>query len=79
MKAGVKAAEKLTACDERTVTAQELPAQLFTVNQIARQALVCERTIRRRIADGTLPVVRLGRAVRITAAVRKRILEDGLS
>ena len=40
---------------------------LFTVAQIAKAWQVSERSIRRMIADGRLPVVRLGRAVRIPA------------
>ena len=40
---------------------------LFTVHQVAKAWQVSERSIRRMIADGRLPVVRLGRAVRIPA------------
>jgi excisionase family DNA binding protein len=43
---------------------------LLTVDEIARQCRVSVRTVRRWIAAGELPVVRLGRAVR----VRKRAL-----
>lgn len=39
--------------------------RLWTVRQLAEAWQVSERTIRRMIADGRLPVVRLGRAVRI--------------
>jgi excisionase family DNA binding protein len=39
-------------------------AQLLTVRDLAGQLQVCERTIRRRVADGTLPTVRLGRTIR---------------
>jgi excisionase family DNA binding protein len=38
---------------------------LLTVHQVAKDWQVSERSIRRMIADGRLPVVRLGRAVRI--------------
>ena len=38
---------------------------LLTVRQVAENWQVSERTIRRMIADGRLPVIRLGRAVRI--------------
>jgi excisionase family DNA binding protein len=40
---------------------------LLTVHQVAKDWQVSERSIRRMIADGRLPVVRLGRAVRIPA------------
>ena len=40
---------------------------LLTVRQVAENWQVSERTIRRMIADGRLPVIRLGRAVRIPA------------
>ena len=43
--------------------------RLLTVGQVAENWQVSERTIRRMIADGRLPVVRLGRAVRIPAKV----------
>jgi excisionase family DNA binding protein len=40
---------------------------LLTVRQVAENWQVSERTIRRMIVDGRLPVIRLGRAVRIPA------------
>jgi excisionase family DNA binding protein len=43
--------------------------QLLTVDQLAELWQVSPRTVRRMIADGRLPVVRLGRAVRIPAKV----------
>jgi excisionase family DNA binding protein len=42
---------------------------LLTVRQVAENWQVSERTIRRMIADGRLPVIRLGRAVRIPLKV----------
>jgi excisionase family DNA binding protein len=44
---------------------------LLTVHQVAENWQVSQRTIRRMIADGRLPIVRLGRAVRIPANVGK--------
>jgi excisionase family DNA binding protein len=41
--------------------------KLFTVQQVAENWRVSQRTIRRMIADGRLPIVRVGRAVRIPA------------
>jgi excisionase family DNA binding protein len=40
---------------------------LLTVQQVAENWQVSQRMIRRMIADGRLPVIRLGRAVRISA------------
>jgi excisionase family DNA binding protein len=40
---------------------------LLTVHQVAENWRVSQRTVRRMIADGRLPIVRLGRAVRIPA------------
>jgi excisionase family DNA binding protein len=41
--------------------------ELLTVPQMAANWQISQRTIRRMIADGRLPVVRIGRAVRIRA------------
>ena len=38
---------------------------LLTVQQVAENWQVSQRMIRRMIADGRLPIIRLGRAVRI--------------
>jgi len=40
---------------------------LLTVHQVAENWKVSQRTIRRMIADGRLPIIRLGRAIRIAA------------
>jgi excisionase family DNA binding protein len=41
--------------------------ELLTVQQVAENWQVWQRMIRRMIANGRLPVIRLGRAVRIPA------------
>jgi excisionase family DNA binding protein len=46
--------------------------RLLTVGQVAENWQVSQRTVRRMIADGRLPIVRLGRAVRIPAKVAVR-------
>jgi excisionase family DNA binding protein len=38
---------------------------LLTGHQVAENWQVSQRTVRRMIADGRLPIIRLGRAVRI--------------
>jgi excisionase family DNA binding protein len=43
-----------------------LPERLLTARQVAQILNVSLRTVRRRIADGTLPVVHIGGAVRIS-------------
>ena len=45
---------------------------LLTVPQVAENWQISPRTVRRMIADGRLPVVRLGRAVRIPAKAAAR-------
>jgi excisionase family DNA binding protein len=50
----------------RHVTKKPRAAEgLLTVRQVAENWQLSERTIRRMIADGRLPIKRLGRAVRI--------------
>ena len=44
--------------------------ELLTVEQVAENWQVSQRMIRRMIADGRLPVVRIGRVVRISAKTR---------
>jgi excisionase family DNA binding protein len=46
--------------------------RLLTVGQVAENWQVSQRTVRRMIGDGRLPVVHLGRAVRISAKVVAR-------
>jgi excisionase family DNA binding protein len=43
--------------------------RLLTVDQLAELWQISERTVRRMTADGRLPVVRIGRAVRIPTKV----------
>jgi excisionase family DNA binding protein len=40
---------------------------LLTVEQVAEKWQISQRTVRRMIADGRLPVIRFGRVVRIRA------------
>ncbi len=46
-----------------------IPARMFTVNETAELAHVSPRHIRRMMADGRLPYVRIGDAVRIRPEV----------
>jgi excisionase family DNA binding protein len=52
-----------------------VPEQLRTVGELAKQLRLSERQIRRMIADGRIPVLRFGRAVRIKPAVAAALLE----
>lgn len=66
---------ELTIVNETTAPSRELFVgfpDLNTVNESAEALNVCPKTVRRLIASGELPVVRVGRAVRIT----KRALVD---
>ena len=38
---------------------------LWTVDEVARQLKCCTRTVRRLIAEGVLPSVKLGRSIRV--------------
>lgn len=44
---------------------EPVPERLLTIRDVANLQQTCERTIRRRIASGELPVIRDGRLVRI--------------
>lgn len=49
----------------KTETRPAGPERLLTVSEYARIRGCSEKTVRRRIAEGKLPVVRTGRLVRI--------------
>ena len=53
------------------------PDPLFTTADAVTYSGLSERMLRRRIADGTLPVVRFGRSVRIRRSALDRYLETG--
>lgn len=42
------------------------PGKLLTVEQTAERLAVCGKTVRRLVASGALPALRVGRAVRIS-------------
>ena len=50
---------------EKLSTQVPFVERLLTVDQVAERWQISPRSIRRMIADGRLPVVRIGRAVRI--------------
>jgi excisionase family DNA binding protein len=64
-----------TAPDERDAAD---PLRLFRVEQIAERLQVSVRTVRRWIAEGALPVVQLGRAVRVRPADLLRLIKTGV-
>lgn len=47
--------------------------QFLTVPEVAAALRVCARTVRRRVADGQIPHIRVGRMIRIP----RRVLTDG--
>ncbi|MGE3298558.1 MAG: helix-turn-helix domain-containing protein [Porticoccaceae bacterium] len=51
---------------------------LLTVDDVARRLRVSQRAVRRWIAEGRLPAVHLGRAVRVRPADLARIIAVGL-
>lgn len=71
------AVEPLVESNRRLATEIEqlrraLPAQLVSVQEAARVLGVHEDTIRRRIADGTLPSRRVGKRVRVDLTATTR-------
>jgi excisionase family DNA binding protein len=54
------------------------PLSLLTVSEIVQRLRVSKRTVRRWIAAGRLPVIRLGRAVRIRPADLAQVIASGL-
>jgi excisionase family DNA binding protein len=53
--------------------------RLLTVPDVAQRLQVSERAVRRWIAEGRLPAVRLGRAVRIRPADLAQLITTGLT
>jgi excisionase family DNA binding protein len=51
---------------------------LLSASDVANEWQISLRTVRRWIADGRLPVVRLGRSVRVRRSVMQRISKRGL-
>ena len=49
---------------------------LMTASEVAELLQVSLRTVRRLIADGTLPVARVGRSVRISTETLDALLSD---
>ena len=49
---------------------------LYTVEEVAQRLNISIRTVRRRIEDKTLPVVRFGRLVRIRPEVLAALISD---
>ena len=56
----------------------QIPESLLTVAQVAVLAQVCTRTVRRWIAEESLPCVRLGRSVRIAPNAVRKLLACGV-
>ena len=50
-------------------------SRLLTVDDVATMLRLSPRTVRRMIAVGRLPVIRLGRAVRVHPAALAKLLE----
>lgn len=47
----------------------------FTVAELADELKLCKVTVRRRIASGEIPHIRIGRAIRIPATALDSILK----
>ncbi len=55
--------------------ATPLPSRFLTVNDVAEMLQLSSRTVRRMIADGRLPVIRVGRAVRVHPAALAALMD----
>ncbi len=51
---------------------------LLTVNQVAELTKLRPGSIRKIIAQGRLPIVRIGRSVRVSQKVLSQVLEKGI-
>ena len=56
-----------------------IPPRLLTIQEVAELLHVHGKTVRRRINDGDLQVVRSGRIIRIHPNELKRFMANGLS
>ncbi len=56
----------------------DVPEPLMTVKEVATGIIASEKTIRRRIAAGELPVIRDGRLIRIRPKDYRSYLESKL-
>jgi len=56
-----------------------IPPRLLTIQEVAELLHVHGKTVRRRINDGDLQVVRSGRIIRIHPNELKRFMASGLS
>lgn len=76
----VLTADELEDIVERAITRALFRAPTetkpVTVKEAAKFLGVSERTVRRRLTDGGLPAVRVGRAVRVDLAAHRRSNED---
>lgn len=47
----------------------------YTINEFAEELKIHHGTVRRMIADGTIPHIRLGRAIRIPGTALDKLLD----
>lgn len=65
--------------DHRLSTPPRPAASHLTVQEVANELRVSQRTVRRLISRGQLQVVRIGRSVRITTAAVEAMLEASVA
>ena len=66
----------LTVAEHRTIQQTTGKPPLMTAHQVADLLQVSLRTVRRLIADGRLPVVRIGHSVRISKEAFEGLLTE---
>ena len=62
--------------DRKSIQQAMVRSPLLTAAEVAALLQVSLRTVRRLIADGSLPVVRIGRSVRVSGEALNAFLSD---
>lgn len=56
------------------MASKTITPRAYTIAEAAQILKVCEVTVRRKCADGTIPYFRLGRSIRIKASALDKLL-----
>ncbi len=52
--------------------------RLISLAELAARSGMCESTWRKKMERGELPVIRIGRSIRVAEAVAKRVIREGM-
>ncbi len=56
---------------------EENMGRLISIAELATRTATCESTWRKAISRGEIPIVRIGRAVRVSEDVAERLIREG--